>query len=392
MSFLESFANYKKEIALPAMVGGNFSALLKTIRQGKVQPKFYNHLFISILLSALTQPFKTYERLRYNRFFDEKPIENAPIFIIGHWRSGTTHLHNFFGLDPQMGFVSTYQSAFPDMLYAQPARYLVEKFMRFALPQKRQGDNVVMDANYPQEEEFALGNIHALCYYNFWYFPTRTQQYYDRYIDFKNLNPDELNTWKTEYVRLIKKALLNTDGKIFVSKNPPNTGRIELLLQMFPKARFIYIYRNPVDVYLSTYKFITSMIPSLQLEDAPAELISNNIFLVYNQLIRKYLNTRNLIPPGQFAEVRFEDFEQNPTAEMHRIYHQLNLPNFDQAAPAFEKYATSQKTYKKNQFFMAQKLLDRLLAEWGFAMQHWKYEVPPHIEVKKDELVSQMFT
>ena len=48
MSFLESFANYKKEIALPAMVGGNFSALLKTIRQGKVKPKFYNLLFISI--------------------------------------------------------------------------------------------------------------------------------------------------------------------------------------------------------------------------------------------------------------------------------------------------------------------------------------------------------
>ncbi|PSJ72153.1 sulfotransferase [Sphingobacteriales bacterium UPWRP_1] len=382
MSMLKSVTNFKKEIALPAISGGNFSAMLKTIKQGRVQPKYYGRLIATVLMSALAQPFRTYERLRYNRYFDKQVIENPPIFIIGHWRSGTTHLHNFFGLDPQMGYVSTYQSAFPDMMFAQPARFIFEKFMRFALPKKRQGDNVVMDADYPQEEEFALGNIHSLCYYNFWYFPTRTQQYYDRYIDFKNLKPDELHTWKTEYIRLIKKALANTRGKIFVSKNPPNTGRIEMLLQMFPNARFIHIYRNPVEVYLSTYKFITSMMPSLQLEDAIPELISNNIFSVYNQLMRKYLNTRHLIPEGQLAEVRFEDFELNPVAEMQRIYQQLGIPNFKQAAPLFEKYASKQKSYEKNQFYIQESLLNRILTEWDFTMKQWNYNVPPHIEVK----------
>ncbi|HRI27891.1 MAG TPA: sulfotransferase [Chitinophagales bacterium] len=389
MSMLKSIVNFKKEIALPAISGGSVRALIKTLQQGKVGKSFYGRAIAATLLSLITEPFRIGERWLYNSRFDRMSLQNPPIFIIGHWRSGTTHLHNFLGQDPQMGFVSTYQSAFPELLFGQPARFIFEKFMRFALPPKRQGDNVVMNPDFPQEEEFALGNIHGLCYYNFWYFPSLTDRFYRRYIDFEGISHAEMQTWKTEYVRLIKKAIANTRGNMFVSKNPPNTGRIEALLNMFPDAKFIHIYRNPVEVFLSTHKFITSMMPSLQLASFTDELTTNNILSVYGKLMRKYLATRSLIPPHQLAEVRFEDLETEPLKELQRIYQHLHLPNFDKAAPFFEQYAATQKTYKKNAFYIEPNLLRRITTEWDFAMQEWGYSVPAHITVKQPAMFSR---
>src|SRR5215470_11416971 len=37
--------------------------------------------------------FALLQRLSYGRRIDATPITEPPIFIIGHWRSGTTYLH-----------------------------------------------------------------------------------------------------------------------------------------------------------------------------------------------------------------------------------------------------------------------------------------------------------
>lgn len=33
---------------------------------------------------------------RYNKLLADKPLEHDPVFILGHWRSGTTFVHNVF--------------------------------------------------------------------------------------------------------------------------------------------------------------------------------------------------------------------------------------------------------------------------------------------------------
>ena len=41
-----------------------------------------------------------------------EPI-NPPIFIIGHWRSGTTHLYNILSKAPWFQYVNPYQAGLP---------------------------------------------------------------------------------------------------------------------------------------------------------------------------------------------------------------------------------------------------------------------------------------
>ncbi|HBA28952.1 MAG TPA: sulfotransferase, partial [Parabacteroides goldsteinii] len=53
----------------------------------------------------------------------------------------------------------------------------------------------------------------------------------------------ELKVFKETFLKLVKISLWNTHGSQFLSKNPPHTGRVKTLLEMFPNAKFIYLKR-----------------------------------------------------------------------------------------------------------------------------------------------------
>ena len=50
---------------------------------------------------------------RYRKLLADKPLEHDPVFILGHWRSGTTFMHNVFSCDKHFGYNTTYQTVFP---------------------------------------------------------------------------------------------------------------------------------------------------------------------------------------------------------------------------------------------------------------------------------------
>ena len=53
------------------------------------------------------------ENIRFGRKLRETQIKQPPIFVLGHWRSGSTLLHNLITSDPQFSYVSLYQTMFP---------------------------------------------------------------------------------------------------------------------------------------------------------------------------------------------------------------------------------------------------------------------------------------
>ena len=59
-------------------------------------------LYISATALALA-PAAAAESLIYRKRIRETKIEKDPIFILGHWRSGTTYLQNVLSRDEQFG-------------------------------------------------------------------------------------------------------------------------------------------------------------------------------------------------------------------------------------------------------------------------------------------------
>ncbi len=371
------------QVAMSTLAGSSFGNLLKVIKGRNVHAERKFQLIKTMAVSLVAEPFRWWERARHGYKLGEVKLDKDPVFIIGHWRSGTTHLHNLLCKDPQYGYVSTYQGVFPN--HTLGGKWLFKTIMRFLTPERRPSDNMKLSTDLPQEEEFALGNINPYSFYNFWYFPDSWMEFYDRFISYEGLKKEERERWIKDYKVLAKKAMINTKGERFISKNPPHTGRVKLLLEAFPNAKFIYIYRNPMMVFPSTIKLINSTIPPLTYQNVTEEEIEKNVLEVYKRIIKRYEEEKALIPEGNLVEVRFEDFEQDNAGGLENIYKELGLSGYKEAYPHFKAYMDSVKRYKKNDYNFDKEMVDKVMEHWGFAMDLYDYEVPNNVELVASE-------
>src|SRR5690606_9233265 len=92
---------------------GNWLELLKK-NAWQVSPEYYHRLAFITALSGASSLAGKLEQLRFGKALDEMKINPTPIFILGHWRTGTTHMHNMLGRDPNNTFSTLYQVLFPD--------------------------------------------------------------------------------------------------------------------------------------------------------------------------------------------------------------------------------------------------------------------------------------
>lgn len=179
---------------------------------------------------------------------------------------------------------------------------------------------------------------------------------------------------KRKYLWLLKVATVHADGCRLVLKNPVNTARVRLLLEMFPDAKFVHVFRSPYDVFASTQHLHSSLLPitTVQTLDEPG-VRNEGILALYEEMMRCYFADRSLIPAGNLAEVRFEDLERDPVGELARVYDNLDLPGFAQARPAIEGYVAQQRGYVKNALALSQADRERVEQRWGFALDELGY-------------------
>jgi hypothetical protein len=366
--------NKQFDVSTSPIACGSFPNVLKVFKHQQVDAVYRRRKIEALLLSLITEPFRWWEEIRYGKAIAQAQLPAHPLFILGHWRSGTTFLHNLICQDEQFAFVTTYQSVFPNQLHG--SKWLFKNIMNVFLPEKRPADNMELDPDFPQEEEIAIGNMIPYSFYNFLYFPRNTFDFYEKYVRFNNVSDDVIQKWIATYCKLIRSSLLYHGKKQFISKNPPNTARIKILLKYFPQAKFIYIYRNPVNVFLSASRFFKETIPSITFHYISQEELHEIIFELYIRLIQDYENSKHQIPKGNLIEIRYEDFEKDPVDWLNKIYHILGIKGFENALPRFESYLNSQSKFEKHRYKVSRDIVDTIMKRWGFSMQLYGYDVP----------------
>ena len=201
------------KLPINTLVGADWKTF-KAITEGRTIDKNFQQKFrltkaVCRLLSSLTP----LEEKKYKKILADKSLEMDPVFILGHWRSGTTFVHNVFSCDKHFGYNTTYQTVFPHlMLWGQS---FFKKNMAFLMPDKRPTDNMELKVDLPQEEEFALANMMPYTFYNFWFLPKHTMEYCDKYLLFNNITEEEKKVFKETFLKLIKISLYNTQIRRF---------------------------------------------------------------------------------------------------------------------------------------------------------------------------------
>jgi hypothetical protein len=324
---------------------------------------------------ALTAPLRLHEKLRYGPRLAQTEISDPPIFILGYGRSGTTHLHNLFMQDSSLGCLTNYQSAVePFALTGNP---WMKSLMARMMPDRRPMDNVAITMDTPQEEEIAFINSTRHAALHFLSFPRNIPQLYDRYVYFENATEGEEKAWEKNYMRILKKATILSQGKRLVLKTPTNTARIPLLLRMFPDARFVHIVRNPYQVYRSMEHLYRTILPAQLLQRLDWEAFQEWSTDNYPKLMEIYARDREAIPTGQLAEITFEALEEDPLKVMEGIYRDLSLSGWEQASASMGDYLVGLEGYRKNRFQYPNELIETVNQRWSIGFEMFGYKKIP---------------
>ncbi|MEO5959234.1 MAG: sulfotransferase [Opitutaceae bacterium] len=356
---------------LAGITAGDWWRLLRENRFAVDPPYWHRAAFITAM-----SLINSHARRKEQREFDEA-VRNAvvppPLFVLGHWRGGTTHLHNLLAQDAeQFGFANTYQ-------VVNPHTFLSTEDMntrRFAwlVPKKRPMDNVALSFQAPQEDEFApcLMSLRSL-YLGISF--ARREDHYARYLTFRDVPPEQVTAWKNAFVWFLKKLTLKY-GRPLVLKSPPHTARIRLLLELFPDARFVHIHRNPYAVYQSFRHYFDTATWYTYLQRPDLAGVDDRLIRRYNLLYDSFFAERSLIPAGRFHEVAFEDLERDPVGEMQRLYGGLSLPGFERFKPKLERYVASLAGYRKNEFpALDAASREKIARAWARSFHEWRYPV-----------------
>jgi omega-hydroxy-beta-dihydromenaquinone-9 sulfotransferase len=326
-------------------------------------------LYVTAMTAALSL-FRTYEHRKFHQLVKKVKVKE-PVFIIGHFRSGTTFLHYLLGQDPNLGYVSTFETMTPGMIIANEEMF--KNLVKNHLPAKRPMDDLEMHANLPYEEEYAIANMSPFSFYHGWYFPKRWNHYFDKYVLFKNSSQQEIDTWKQTYDYFLKKITYKNNGNHIILKNLVNTARIKHLLDLYPNARFIHIHRNPYHVYRSTWKLYQKILPIFSFQHIDSETLDTYILESYKKLFTAYLKEKHLIPKENLIEYSYNTFIKHPIDTIKKTYDSLRLSGFDNARPLFQDYADKHRNYKASTYTFTEKEKQKIYHHWKFMFDAYNY-------------------
>jgi hypothetical protein len=276
------------------------------------------------------------------------------------------------GVDSRFACPQLYQVHFPYTFLSTEQRF--SGLTAFLLPRHRPYDNVRLDLNVPDEDEFAMCVLGCMTPYLTGVFPRRAD-YYDRFLTFRNASPQAVERWKSS-LRLFFQKLMFRHGKPLVVKSPPHTGRIKLLLELFPEAKFVHIHRNPFTVFQSSVHTYTNALPYGRLQRTGGIDWTERIIRQYKELYDAFFAERGLIGAGRYHEICFEELERDPVAEIQRLYSALGLPSFAEVELSLRAYLDSQSSYRKNEFReLAPDFRQRIAREWKRCFDEWEYPV-----------------
>jgi hypothetical protein len=321
---------------ISALIGSNTANILRIIKGYKIDLKYYPKFLLTFIIALFFEIINLAEVLVYKKNLKKLRTEEPPVFIIGFWRSGTTLLHSLLCRDPHVGYVTTFQGIFPNLVLT--GNRWLKAFTNRILPRKRPFDSYPMDMDFPQEEEFAMMSIQARSFYRLFYFPKDFNDIYEKELHFERLPAVTRKRWEKEYIKLINKAMLNTGGIRYISKNPCNIFRIRTLTNLFPDARFIFIYRNPYPVVESLCRFVNEVLPGSELQHLEGGLQREKFAKLYKDAIDEYLIAKENIMPGNLMEIKYEEFIKQPAVILRDLYARLNIPGIKESLPLMESY------------------------------------------------------
>lgn len=332
-------------ITLPA-----FAALLRRFR-AHLSLAYAHRLIFLFCMACFNSACALLDVALYGRLEAAQPLHPRPLIVVGHPRSGTTHLHNLLAAEPgRWAVVDTFHAAFPSsFLVLNPLRRLLAPM----LPPTRPMDAMALSWALPAEDEIAtcalsggLSPYMLLCFpaANVW--PLLTLAPAD------GARPADVAAWEASFLRVCRRATLAAGGcKPLLLKSPVHAARLGALRRLFPGARFVGVHRHPDRVFASASHMACAYYGHTLLQPASAGVVSAFILRQGQALFEAYERGRAaamMVAPGTLTEVAFAELDRDPAGAVGRALAELGL-GWAGGEAAVRRYAASLRAFRQNE-------------------------------------------
>lgn len=270
-------------------------------------------------------------------------IEADPVIVIGHWRSGTTLLHELLACDRRFVAPNTIQCGAPSHFV------LSEEFSRdwlgFLLPPERPMDAMPMGFERPQEDEVALCSLGMPSPWWTIAFPNETDVDTD-WADLESLSDRDRNRWLATWTTWLRDIQFEHPGRLLL-KNPLHTYRVPIIRSVFPAADFIHIVRDPHDLVPSCVNFQMRLSEAHGLQRPRREGLEDRFLDSIAKMDARITATWDSIPPGHRFRTRYEDVIADPLGVLRAIYEHFGWSAED-TEPAWQVALRERGDYKPN--------------------------------------------
>ena len=300
--------------------GITFDAWLNLLRreQFKIDPVCWPRAAwitaLSVVNSAAAKTAETSVRHR-----DRGHAVEAPIFILGHYRSGTTHLHELLATDNRFASPNRYQT-FNPRTFLLTERWLRAFGRAIHVAPPGSGRRSGLHGAYP-----AIA-IHGLV------LPSQpaglpSLSHVSRRSGLGSRGVVECLALFPEGRHAQDRPAADSQIATAHSPRAPDS-------ECLPDRSLHSHSARPYTVFSSTMGLLRAVHPVFRLQRAQASSARDSVLETYTEMYEAYFADRALVPPGQLVEIAYEDLERDRLGQLEMIYERLNMGDFNEVRPA----------------------------------------------------------
>jgi hypothetical protein len=309
---------------------------------------------------------------RHPEVLDE--VIEAPIFVIGPPRTGTTLLSRLLHQDPGLRSLMKWeaQDSVPppdaatfehDPRISKAER--VHRIVDHANPELKR-----IHSNLPNGPTECIAVLAQEFTCNYWESVANVPSYSEWLADV-----DYTSTY--QYYRMVLQLLQSRAPGRWSLKSPAHRLAMKALADEFPDAVFIETHRDPATVVASMCSLVGALTSTFTDADWTAYIARHwmNVLIEMSDRVDRF---RDAHGDARFIDLQYTELLRDPIAAMTRIYERLERPVSTALEERWLRFLTAnpQDKYGRHVYGLAELGLDRAVIDDRFAHHVARYHIP----------------